>query len=95
MRGYWRDPGATSDAIDPQGWMHSGDLAVMSENGYVRIVGRIKDTVIRGGENIYPREVEEFLGTLPDILDAYAFGVPDENTARRFVSGCGSSRAVR
>ena len=78
MRGYWRDPGATSAAIDPQGWMHSGDLAVMSEAGYVQIVGRIKDTVIRGGENIYPREVEEFLSTLPDISEAYAFGVPDE-----------------
>lgn len=78
MRGYWRDPAATTDAIDPAGWMHSGDLAVMNDDGCVQIVGRIKDTVIRGGENIYPREIEEFLMALPQIAEAYAFGVPDE-----------------
>lgn len=78
MRGYWRNPDATADAIDPAGWMHSGDLAVMTENKCVQIVGRIKDTVIRGGENIYPREVEEFLGSLPEVAEVYAFGVPDE-----------------
>ncbi len=78
MAGYWRNPVATSDAIDPEGWMHTGDLAVMSERSYVQIVGRIKDTVIRGGENIYPREIEEFLNGLPDVAEVYAFGVPDE-----------------
>ena len=78
MQGYWRNPAATSEAIDAKGWMHTGDLAVMNDRGYVQIVGRIKDTVIRGGENIYPREIEEFLGSLPDIAEVYAFGVPDE-----------------
>jgi fatty-acyl-CoA synthase len=78
MQGYWRDPAATSAAIDPSGWMHSGDLAVMNDDGCVAIVGRIKDTVIRGGENIYPREIEEYLMSLPQIAEAYAFGLPDE-----------------
>jgi fatty-acyl-CoA synthase len=78
MRGYWRNPEATRDAIDENRWMHSGDLAVMLPNGYVQIVGRIKDTIIRGGENIYPREVEEFLLTLPQVHEAYVFGLPDE-----------------
>lgn len=78
MAGYWRNPAATNEAIDTEGWMHTGDLAVMSERSYVQIVGRIKDTVIRGGENIYPREIEEFLSGLPDIAEVYAFGVPDE-----------------
>lgn len=78
MRGYWKNQEATAQAIDPAGWMHSGDLAIMMENSCVQIVGRIKDTVIRGGENIYPREVEEFLGSLPDVAEVYAFGVPDE-----------------
>jgi fatty-acyl-CoA synthase len=77
MKGYWRNPAATAEAIDSDGWMHSGDLAVMTKDRYVQIVGRIKDTVIRGGENIYPREIEEFLGTLPDVAEVYAFGVPD------------------
>ena len=61
MLGYWDDPEATAAAIDADGWMHSGDLAVMDDDGYVSIVGRIKDMIIRGGENIYPREIEEFL----------------------------------
>jgi fatty-acyl-CoA synthase len=78
MAGYWRNPAATSDAIDTEGWMHTGDLAVMSERSYVQIVGRIKDTVIRGGENIFPREIEEFLNGLPDVAEVYAFGVPDD-----------------
>ncbi|GAA4393992.1 AMP-binding protein [Tsukamurella soli] len=78
MRGYWNDPEKTAEAIDPDGWMHTGDLATMDETGYVRITGRIKDMVIRGGENIYPREIEEFLYTHPDILDAQVIGVPDE-----------------
>lgn len=78
MRGYWRNPEATARAIDEAGWMHSGDLAIMTPNNYVEIVGRIKDTIIRGGENIYPREVEEFLLSLPQIAEAYVFSVPDQ-----------------
>jgi fatty-acyl-CoA synthase len=78
MLGYWDDPAKTSEAIDADGWMHSGDLATMDENGYVRITGRIKDMIIRGGENIYPREIEEFLLTHPAIQDAQVFGVSDE-----------------
>jgi fatty-acyl-CoA synthase len=78
MLGYWDDPEKTAEAIDSEGWMHSGDLATMDENGYVRITGRIKDMIIRGGENIYPREIEEFLLSHPAIADAQVFGVPDE-----------------
>ncbi|GAB3132399.1 AMP-binding protein [Tsukamurella serpentis] len=77
MSGYWNAPEKTAEAIDADGWMHTGDLATMDEQGYVRITGRIKDMVIRGGENIYPREIEEFLYTHPDILDAQVIGVPD------------------
>ncbi|ASR39733.1 AMP-binding protein [Prauserella marina] len=77
MLGYWEEPGKTSEAIDAARWMHTGDLAVMDEDGYLNITGRIKDMVIRGGENVYPREVEEFLYTHPDILDAQVIGVPD------------------
>ncbi len=77
MQGYWNDPQKTADAIDADGWMHTGDLAVMTEDGYCNIVGRIKDMVIRGGENIYPREIEEFLYTHEDIEDVQAIGVPD------------------
>ncbi len=78
MRGYWNDPERTQESIDPGGWMHSGDLATMDDDGYVRIVGRIKDMVIRGGENIYPREIEEFLYTHPDVADVQVVGVPDQ-----------------
>ena len=78
MRGYWRQPERTAEVIDADGWMHSGDLGVMAEDGYVEITGRIKDMVIRGGENIYPREVEEFLYTHPDVVDVQVVGVPDE-----------------
>lgn len=77
MLGYWDEPQKTSEAIDSARWMHTGDLATMDEDGYVAITGRIKDMVIRGGENIYPREIEEFLYTHPDILDAQVIGVPD------------------
>jgi fatty-acyl-CoA synthase len=77
MLGYWRDEEKTHEAIDADGWMHTGDLAVMREDGYCNIVGRIKDMVIRGGENVYPREVEEFLHTHPDVEDAQVIGVPD------------------
>ena len=78
MQGYWNDAERTAESIDDEGWMHSGDLAVMAEDGYVNIVGRIKDMVIRGGENVYPREVEEFLFTHPDVEDVQVIGVPDE-----------------
>ncbi len=77
MHGYWDDPARTAEAIDAEGWMHTGDLATMDEQGYVNIVGRIKDMVIRGGENIYPREIEEFLYRLPQIQDVQVVGVPD------------------
>ena len=77
MLGYWEEPEKTADAIDADGWMHSGDLATMDDDGYVNIVGRIKDMIIRGGENIYPREIEEFLYTHPAIADAQDIGVPD------------------
>jgi fatty-acyl-CoA synthase len=78
MLGYWEDPERTAEAIDQARWMHTGDLAVMDEDGYVRIVGRIKDMIIRGGENIYPRELEEFLYTHPDVSDVQVVGVPDD-----------------
>jgi fatty-acyl-CoA synthase len=78
MLGYWDDEEATRAAIDASGWMHTGDLAVMDEEGYLSIVGRIKDMIIRGGENIYPREIEEFLLTLSDVVEAYVIGVPSE-----------------
>jgi fatty-acyl-CoA synthase len=78
MRGYWNDPERTAEAIDAQRWMHTGDLATMDEQGYVRVVGRIKDMVIRGGENVYPREIEEFLYTHPAVADVQVIGVPDE-----------------
>jgi fatty-acyl-CoA synthase len=77
MLGYWREPDKTTEVIDAARWMHTGDLAVMDDDGYLSITGRIKDMVIRGGENIYPREIEEFLYTHPDIVDAQVIGVPD------------------
>ncbi|WP_448407255.1 AMP-binding protein [Mycolicibacterium sp. XJ647] len=79
MTGYWGDEDRTREAIDDDGWMHTGDLAVMRDDGYCQIVGRIKDMVIRGGENVYPREVEDFLHSHPDIEDVQVIGVPDEN----------------
>jgi fatty-acyl-CoA synthase len=78
MAGYWNDERRTAEAIDAEGWMHTGDLATMDEDGYVSIVGRIKDLVIRGGENVYPREIEEFLYSHPDVADVQVVGVPDE-----------------
>jgi fatty-acyl-CoA synthase len=77
MQGYWDQPDKTAEAIDPDGWMHTGDLARMDEHGYIVIEGRIKDMVIRGGENVYPREIEEFLYTHPAIQDVQVIGVPD------------------
>jgi len=77
MLGYWGDPERTAEAVDRAGWMHTGDLATMDDDGYVNIVGRIKDMIIRGGENVYPREIEGFLYTHPDIVDVQVIGVPD------------------
>ncbi|MFI5608427.1 AMP-binding protein [Amycolatopsis sp. NPDC051903] len=77
MLGYWEQPDKTAEAIDAARWMHTGDLAIMDDGGYLNITGRIKDMVIRGGENVYPREIEEFLYTHPNVLDAQVIGVPD------------------
>ncbi len=94
MLGYWNEPDRTAEVIDAGRWMHTGDLAVMREDGYVEIVGRIKDMIIRGGENIYPREIEEFLYAHPKIRDVQVIGVPHERaTARR--SSPASSPATR
>jgi fatty-acyl-CoA synthase len=78
MRGYYKMDDKTEEVIDEEGWLHTGDLAVMDEDGYVRITGRAKDMIIRGGENIYPREIEEFLYTHPEVSDVQVYGVPDE-----------------
>jgi len=78
MKGYYKMPEMTKEVIDEDGWLHSGDLAVMDEEGYYSIVGRIKDMIIRGGENIYPREIEEFLHTMPGVKDVQVVGIPDE-----------------
>ncbi|MBS2970203.1 AMP-binding protein [Metabacillus sp. KIGAM252] len=83
MKGYYKMPEATSEAIDADGWLHTGDLAAMDEEGYVKITGRLKDMIIRGGENIYPREIEEFLYRHPDIVDVQVIGVPDEKYGER------------
>ena len=77
MRGYWDDAERTAESIDGDGWMHTGDLARIDADGYCNIVGRVKDMLIRGGENVYPREIEEFLLSHPDIQDVQVFGVPD------------------
>ncbi len=86
MRGYWNDPERTAEAIDSSRWMHTGDLATMDEHGYVRIVGRIKDMIIRGGENVYPREIEEFLYTHAEIADAQVIGVPDQRYGEQLMA---------
>jgi len=78
MLGYWGDPEKTAEAVDAEGWMHTGDLATLDEQGYCRITGRSKDMVIRGGENVYPREIEEYLLTHPAVVDVQVIGVPDE-----------------
>lgn len=78
MQGYWSDPEATAGMIDADGWCHTGDLAVLDSEGYCKIVGRIKDVVIRGGENLFPKEIEDFLHTHPAIANVQVFGVPDE-----------------
>jgi len=78
MKGYYKMPGATRSTIDAEGWLHSGDLACKDENGNYRITGRLKDMIIRGGENIYPKEIEEFIYTHPAVQDVQVIGVPDE-----------------
>ena len=94
MLGYWDAPEQTAEAIDAARWMHTGDLGTMDDDGYVAIVGRIKDMVIRGGENVYPREIEEFLYTHPDIDDVQVIGVPDD-ALRRGAHGLGADAARR
>jgi fatty-acyl-CoA synthase len=86
MKGYYKNPGATAMAIDEDGWLYSGDLAVMDENGYCRITGRLKDMIIRSGENIYPREIEEFLYGHPKILDVQVVGVSDEKYGEEVIA---------
>ena len=86
MRGYWNNEEATRLAIDPARWMHTGDLATIDELGYVNIVGRIKDMIIRGGENVYPREIEEFLYTHPDVVDVQVIGVPSEKYGEEVIA---------
>ncbi|MEC5422574.1 AMP-binding protein [Virgibacillus sp. C22-A2] len=86
MKGYYNNLAATNEAIDDDGWLHTGDLAVMHENGYLEITGRIKDMIIRGGENIYPREVEEFLYQHPDVLDVQVVGLPDERLGEEIMA---------
>jgi fatty-acyl-CoA synthase len=86
MRGYWNDPERTAEAIDAAGWMHTGDLATMDDDGYVRIVGRMKDMIIRGGENVYPREIEEFLYAHPQIADVQVVGIPDPRYGEELVA---------
>jgi fatty-acyl-CoA synthase len=86
MLGYWGNPQATAEAIDAEGWMHSGDLAVMNQQGYVSIVGRSKDMIIRGGENIYPRELEEFFFTHSAVADVQIIGIPDPKYGEEVVA---------
>jgi fatty-acyl-CoA synthase len=83
MKGYYKMPEETQEVIDEDGWLHTGDLATMDEDGYVQIMGRVDDMIIRGGENIYPREIEEFLYTHPEISDVQVYGVPDQKYGER------------
>ncbi len=86
MLGYWNNPEATAEAVDDKGWMHTGDLAVMDEEGYINIVGRIKDMIVRGGENVYPREIEEYLMTHEAIEAVQVTGVPDERLGEEIIA---------
>jgi fatty-acyl-CoA synthase len=86
MLGYWRNEAATAEAIDAARWMHTGDVAVMDDDGYVQIAGRIKDMIIRGGENIYPREIEEYIQTHPDVAEAQVVGLPSERYGEEVVA---------
>ena len=88
MRGYYNMPEATDEAIDADGWLHTGDLATVDESGYYKITGRLKDMIIRGGENIYPREIEEFLYTHPKVADVQVIGVPDERYGEEVMAWC-------
>src|SRR5699024_237612 len=87
MKGYYNNEEATNIAIDGEGWLHTGDLAIMHENGYLEITGRMKDMIIRGGENVYPREIEEFLYQHPDLLDVQVIGVPDARLDEEIMAG--------
>ena len=84
--GYYRKPEATADAIDKDGWLHTGDLACRTPDGYFRITGRLKDMIIRGGENIYPKEIEEFIYTHPKVKDVQVIGVPDEGLGEEIMA---------
>ena len=95
MLGYWNNPDATREAIDGARWMHTGDLAVMDDEGYIKIVGRNKDMIIRGGENVYPREIEEFLFTHPAVADVQVIGVPDSKFGEEIVAWVKLHRAIR
>jgi fatty-acyl-CoA synthase len=86
MKGYDGDPESTARAVDSEGWLHTGDLATMREDGNFRITGRLKEMIIRGGENIYPREIEEFLYAHPKIADVYVVGLPDERLGERVLA---------
>jgi fatty-acyl-CoA synthase len=86
MKGYDDDPEATQRAIDKEGWLHTGDLAVMRPDGYLNITGRAKDMIIRGGENVYPREIENVLYAHPKIADAQVFGIPDKQLGESIVA---------
>lgn len=86
MQGYWENPEATAEAVDPAGWMHTGDLGVMDSEGYLNIVGRIKDMVIRGGENLYPKEIEDVLFEHPAVASAQVIGVPDERMGEELMA---------
>lgn len=86
MKGYYKMPRETEEAIDSDGWLHTGDLGTIDERGYFKITGRIKDMIIRGGENIYPREIEEFLHTNPKVKDVYVVGIPDEKYGEQILA---------
>jgi fatty-acyl-CoA synthase len=86
MQGYYRNEAATAEAIDSEGWLHSGDLGSMDENGYLQITGRLKNMIIRGGENIYPREIEECLFSHPLVAEVAVFGVPDDYWGEEIVA---------
>ena len=94
MQGYWDDPEKTAEAVDAEGWMHTGDLARLDAEGYCNITGRVKDMILRGGENIYPREVEEFLYTHPEVSQVQVFGIPDRKYGE-IVARLGGAQARR
>jgi len=95
MKGYYKMPEATAEAVDEQGWLHTGDLGTVDEAGYFRVTGRIKDMIIRGGENVYPREIEEFLRTHPKVKDVYVVGVPDRKYGEQVLAAVQLRDGVR